>query len=201
MNDWLYVMFIDKGKDYKKINIFMSKSEEIDKVNSKINEFLTKLYHEKLTEEENSMVAAFIHITISLKRISNRTKGFRALSEEMRDSGTKADYKDANKLVKLYKKTIACFDNMIESFELFDTETINKTMQEADNIEKNREIFKSEHLAQASNIGYSVEIGLIYSEAARHLARIAHNMKSVVETIPHDEIPDEASVDEAIDRR
>jgi len=189
------------SREYRKIGSFLIKAEEIDKVNSKINEFLTKLYHEDLTDEENSMVAAFIHITISLKRISNRTKGFKALTEEMRDSGLKDPYEDADKLTRIYDRTINCFDKMVESFELFDTETINRTMLEADRIEHLREVFKSEHLSQASNTGYSVEIGIVYSEAARHLARIAHNMKSVVETIPHEEIVEEVTVDDVINRR
>ena len=188
-------MFI--GKEHRKIDSFMQKADEVDKVNSKINEFLTKLYHEDLAEEENSMVAAFIHITISLKRISNRTKGFRALTEEMHGNSAKGPYKDADKLAELYEKTINCFDKMIKSFELFDTDTINETMLEADRIEQMREVFKSEHIAKASNTGYNVEAGIAYSEAARHLARIAHNMKSVVETIPHEEV----TIDEIINRR
>jgi len=192
-------MFINE--DHKKIGSFLLKADEVDRANGKINEFLTKLYHEKLTEEENGMTAAFIHITISLKRISNRTKGFRVLTEEIRGSNAKTHFKDADKLADLYEKTITCFDRMIESFELFDTETINKTMQEADRIEHMREVFKTEHLAQASNTGYSVETGIAYSEAARHLARIAHNIKSVVETIPHEEITEESSVDDILNRR
>jgi len=192
-------MFLDK--QYKKISSFQLKAEEIDKTNSKINEFLTKLYHEKLTEEESSMVAAFIHITISLKRISNRTKGFRALTEDMHAGGFKEPYEGADKLIKLYKRTMDCFDMMIESFELFDSKTIYATMMEADFIEQMRERYKSGHRSQVANTGYNVEVGIAYSEAARHLSRIAHNMKSVVETIPHDDKLDEAKINEVIDRR
>jgi len=191
-------IFIDR--DYKKLVEFKQKASEIDIVNEKINEFITRLYHEKLTEEETGTVAAFLHITISLKRISNRIKGFGKLAREMRDSGIKGSYDRAEKLVDLYEKTIYCYDNMVESFETRDTGPLNETMLTAENIEKLRDVFKSEHLTQASSAGYSVEIGIAYSEAARHLSRIAHNIRSVAETIPHEEKFDEVNFDDEIEQ-
>jgi len=191
-------LFIER--DYKKLTGFWSSAKEIDKVNDKVSDFLTKLYHEKLSEEENSMLAALIHITISLKRISNRTKGFAKLAEELRDSGIKEQYDGAKKLVNLYKRTMKCYDNMVEAYKTHDTDKINQTMSDADKIESMRDLYKSEHLVQVSSAGYSVEIGIAFSEAARHLARIAHNIKSVVETIPHEETTEEA-VEEILDRR
>ncbi|MCL2663131.1 MAG: Na/Pi cotransporter family protein [Oscillospiraceae bacterium] len=178
-------IFIER--DYRRFDDFKNKANEIDKVNEKINEFVTKLYHENLTEEETSLVAAFIHITISLKRISNRVKGFAKLAKDMRDNNVKGTYGSADKVMELYERTLICFDNMMESFLSQDTDKINQTMLEADEIEVKRAQYKSDHLTQASTPGYNVEIGIAYSEAARHLARIAHNMKSVAETIPHEE--------------
>ena len=187
-------------KDYRKIGSFWLKANEIDRVNDKINEFITKLYHQDLNEEENSLTAALIHITISLKRISNHTKGFAKLAEDMRDNGLKDQYEDAEKIFTLYEKTVHCFDNMEEAFNSNDFDKINITMLEADNIELIKETHKSEHLAHASSGGYSVEIGIAYFEAARHLARIAHNIKSVVETIPNINTFED-DVEEAIGRR
>jgi len=191
-------MFIER--DYRKIAGFWTHAKEIDKVNDKISDFMTKLYHEKLSEEENTLLAAMLHITISLKRISNRTKGFAKLAEEVRDSGIREQYAGTEKLTELYKKTMRCYDNMIEAFKTQDTEIINQTMLDADKIESMRELYKSEHIAQVSSAGYSVELGIAFSEAARHLSRITHSIKSVVETIPHVETFDEA-VEEVFERR
>jgi len=161
---------------------------------------MTKLYHEKLSSDENSLLAALIHIVISLKRISARSKGFVSLAEEMRENNMTEPYDDSGRLARLYEKTMGCYDNMVEAFKTQDTELINQTMLETDRIESLREEYKSMHLTQASGAGYSVETGIAFSEAARHLARIAHNMKSVVETIPHEESLEEAA-EEALDRR
>ena len=179
-------------RDYKRLDDFKIKANEIDKVNEKINEFITKLYHENLTEEETGLVAAYIHITISLKRISNRVKGFAKLARDMCDNNVKGTYGGAGKLMELYEKTLTCFDNMMGSFISQDTDKVNRTMLEADEIEAQRAEYKSSHLTRASTPGYNVEMGIAYSEAARHLARIAHNMKSVAETIPHEETVEEA---------
>jgi len=185
-------MDIFANKEYKKIPQFRLFETEIDKMNVIISEFMTKLYHEKLTEDENKMVAAYIHVAISLKRISDRSKGFADLTEGLRDFGYKGIYDGADRLAQLFDKTMHCYDNMVIAFKTNDTDSIYDTMIEADDIESLREEFKLMHLAQASGSGYIVEVGIAYSEAARHLARIAHNIKSIVETIPHeDSIEDE----------
>jgi len=191
-------LFIER--DYRKIGAFKLKADEIDKVNEKINDFVTKLYHENLTEDENSQVAALIHITLSLKRTGNHTRGIVQLAEELRDSGIKDNYPGADKLTALYGKTLECFDYMVNAYISRDADLINQTIEEAELIEAMREAFKSAHLAHTSNLGYNVELGIMCSEAARHLARIALTNKSVVETIPHEETFEEA-VEEVYDRR
>jgi len=184
-----FEMFMER--DYKKLAGFWSKANEIDKFNDKVSEFMTKLYHEELSVEENSLAASFIHITISLKRISNRFKGFAKLTEDMRDTGMKEPYVGVERLIGIYEKTMSCYDNMVDAFLSQDTGDINTTMQIADGVEAMRDDYKNEHMTQVSGAGYNVEIGIAFAEAARHLARIAHNIKSVVETIPHVESLDD----------
>ena len=196
----IFSVDIFMNREHKKVGSFKMKADRIDKVNGKINEFLTKLYHEKLTEEDGKLASALIHITISLKRISNRTKGFAKLTDEMHDSGIKEVYSSEDKVQEIYDKTVSCYDYMVEAFTNNDSDTIYAAMLEADLVELMREAFKTVHLQQASSPGYAVELGIAYSEAARNLARMSHNMKSIVETIPHKESFDEA-VKEATERR
>jgi len=187
-------------RDYKKISEFWQKADKIDKANEKINDFIAMLYHEQLNEDESSIVAALIHITISLKRISNRTKGFVQLADEMRENNIKDSFEGAEKLAELYEKALHCFENMTEAFTSQNTDIINITMEEADLIESMRDNYKSEHLQKVSTPGYNVKMGIAYAEAARHLARIAHNIKSVAEAIPHEETAQEKA-DEIFERR
>jgi len=191
---------IFKDREYKNIPVFWSKATEIDKVNDKINEFMTKLYNEKLNEDETSFVSTLIHINLGLKRISNRSKGFAKLAEEMRDSGINDIYTEIDKFNHLYDKTMSCYDSMVDAFNTRDANIIYQTMLYADGIGLMKDMYNPTHLAQASDAGYSVETGIAYSEAARHLVRIAHNIKSIVETIPHEEEPDDL-VEEAYTRR
>ena len=176
------------NKDYKKIGAFWSNANDIDKVNNKIRAFLTKLYNENLTREDTILVTSLINSLISLKRISNRTKGFAKLAEEMRDSGVKYSSVGLDQLVQIYEMTLLGYDNMVKGFKSRDTETIVLAMQNAAGVVSMREEYKSMHLALASSGGYSVETGIAFSEAARHFARIAHNIKSVAESISNEDI-------------
>jgi len=179
------------GRDYKKIAAYWAKASEIDKVNDLISAFLTKLYHENLSKEDNILVTSLIHISISLKRISNRTKGFAKLAEDMRDSGIKYTNEGLDEIIEIFEMTLNCYDSMCKAFESRDIDTIDKTIVYADIVIALRKEFKSRHLASASSGGYSVETGIMFSEAARHFVRIAHNMKSVVESISFGDTKDE----------
>jgi len=89
---------------------------------------------------------------------------------------------------------------MIDAFRSNDEDAINLTMQKAESIDLMREEFKTEHLARASSNSYTVEMGLMYAEAARHLSRIAHSIKSIAETITHSD-DEEDKINEIFDRR
>ena len=187
-------------RDYKSLTEFWLKANEIDRVNDKIGEFLTKLFHEKLSSEENTLAATFMHITLTLKRISNRTKGFAKLTEDMRDSGLKGKYPRGDRLTQIYEKTMLSYDNMVDAFKTNEIDAITLTLQNSDEVELLREKYKFKQIVQTSSSDYTVEMGIFYSEAARHLSRIAHSIKSITETIPHAEAADEV-LKEIFDRR
>jgi len=183
------------NRDHKKLDGFWSHANKIDKANDKISAFLTGLYHIELNKDDTVLVSSLIHIIISLKRISNRTKGFAKLTEDAQDSDI--DYSNINtdKLKQIYEATLLCYDRMLDVYNTHDIETISLVLHEADIVNAMREEFKSEHLALSFSGAYSVESGIIFAEAARHMTRIAHNIKSVIESISSSYI----SVDKALE--
>ncbi|MCL1975702.1 MAG: Na/Pi cotransporter family protein [Firmicutes bacterium] len=191
------------NKEHKKIDAYWAGMQDLDKVNDKISEFLKKLYNENLTKEDIILVTSYINILISLKRISNRTKGFAKLAEEMPDSDLEIFYTDIDKLTQIYEMTLDCYDNMVKAFKSHDINVIAQTMQNADAVDYMREEYKSTQLLLTSSGGYSVETGIIFSEAARHMARIAHNIKSIAESIVNGDPLEENEIDKymEIERR
>jgi len=118
----------------------------------------------------------------------------------MRVSNIKKNHPGEGKLRQIYERTILSYENMIEAFESQETDAIALTLQNAESIESMREEYKSEYLTLTSSGGYTVKASIIYSEAARHLARISHNIKSIAETINQNEDED-ARINEIFDRR
>ena len=184
------------NREYTKIDEFWINANKIDKVIDKINAFLTLLYNEDLSKNDNISVTSFIHILISLKRVSNRIKGFAKLAKQMQDDNIRYSNTAALKIKQIYDLTLRCYDNMTNAFIKRDINVVSETMQDANNIYTLRENYKSEHLTLASSGGYSVETGIAFSEAARHMARIAHNIKSVAESIPIDYEVEDRDIEE-----
>ena len=184
------------NREYKNIDSFWANANAIDKVNEKISTFLTMLYNEKLSEEDTLLVTSLLHVLISLKRMSNRTKGFAKLAKEMQDGDVKYSNTAALRIKQIFDTTLSCYDNMSKAFKYRDVNAITQTIQEADMAIEQRENYKNEHLALASSGGYKVQTGIVFSEAARHLARIANNLKSLVEYIPIDDVIEDRDIEE-----
>ena len=179
------VMEILVNRDFKKLGAYWYKANDIDKANDKISAFLKKLYSEKLTKEDVVKVTSLVNSLISLKRVSNRTKGFAKLAEEMRDSGVMHPEGSFDQLNNIFEITLQCYDSMMEAYKTHDVGSIALVMQKADHAVFLRDELKSEHLVLATYSGYSVETGILLSEAARHMARIAHNIKSIAESVSY----------------
>ncbi|MCL1912986.1 MAG: Na/Pi cotransporter family protein [Eubacteriaceae bacterium] len=170
-------------KEFIQISLFWRNANEIDIANDEISEFLKKLYNEDLAPWEFILAASLINCLISIKRISNRSKGFAKLAEDMRDAD--ADYSEAgsNSLHQIYGAAMECYDYMCKAFMYRDKQAIEMTAKRAGQVEQLRERYQAEHRNMASRGGYSVDAGLAFAEAARHFARIAHNINSVAESI------------------
>ena len=184
------------NREYKSVESFWVNANKIDEINERISAFLTMLYNEDLSSDDSLSVTSLIHILISLKRISNRIKGFAKLASEMKENDIYYSNTAALKLNQIYNLTLRSYDNMLIAFKYRDIDAVSTTMQDADAVTSLRESYKAEHLSLASSGGYSVETGIAFSEAARHMARIAHNIKSVVESIPIDNKVDDRDVEE-----
>ena len=173
------------NSDFRKIETYWANANEVDKVNDKISAFLKKLYSENLTREDIILVTSLINSLISLRRISNRTKGFAKLAEEMREDGVDHWDDGVDKLKQIYDMTMRCYDNMIEAFKTHDMGNISLVIDSANLVSAMRSEYKKEHLTLASHGRYSVESGLPLTEAARHMSRIANSIKSIAESITY----------------
>ena len=180
-----FAVYLLMNKDYKSIEAYWQSANDIDQANDRISAFLKMLYNEELSKEDMVKVTSLINSLVSLKRISNRTKGFAKLAEEMRDSDELYTDIRFDELEHIYETTLLSYDNMSKALISHDVENITLAIKNADRVAAMRRAHKSSHLELASFKGYSVEAGLLLSEAARHLARIAHNVKSIAETVSY----------------
>jgi len=173
------------NNNIRKLDEYWQGASDIDKANDKISAFLKKLYSENLSKEDIVKVTSLINGLVSLKRISNRSKGFAKLAEDMRNSEVNHLDVSFHELERIYETTLLSYDCMTAAFKSHDMSSVTASMRHADRVDSLRTEYKSEHLALASRGAYSVEAGLLLAEAARHMARIAHNIKSIAESISY----------------
>jgi phosphate:Na+ symporter len=170
-------------KKYDRPELFWRQAAKADKVNEAISNFLTKLYSEKLTKEENAEVAAYFHVLISLKRIGNHAKGLAKLTADVQKGHLEYSAIAIEELKHISSEVIQSSGRMVKAFTSRCTDEINEVVHDAEIIANMQQEYKSKHFDRTISGDYSVQSGLTYAEAARHFYRIAVSMESVVQAV------------------
>jgi phosphate:Na+ symporter len=173
--------FIDKK--YDTLEAFWKHADQADRVNDTISGFLTKVYSEKLSKEENAEVASCLHVLISLQRVNNHSKGLAKLTSDVKRGNLKYSDVAIEELKEIADKVIQSAESMIQAFRTGEIDYINEVTRYAETVNAMRQDYKARHFNRTISGGYCVQSGLVYAEAARQLSRIAGNMESVVQAL------------------
>ena len=143
-----------------------------------IRTFLSKLSNENLSAADNIAVAQLLHRLMSFERIAKHAQGLVKLAEEGKDERLEYSDIDAGMLNKLFEITLGCYDDAITALETGDKEIAERAINAIEQIEAKRQEYKTKHMERVSANARS---GVIFSEALRCMARIAANLRSIVE--------------------
>jgi len=174
-------IFTDRKFD--KINTFCEHAANAEKANDFIRSFLTKLYNGKLSETENISIAAILHTLTSLERIGNHTKGIVKKAQELRDDKLEYSETAVTMLRNISNRTTSCFDEAVKAYTSNEADSAALAIRSAEEIQALREDYKAGHLERVSGGSYSVQSGVVFMEAVRHMSRIASHSKSIAETV------------------
>jgi phosphate:Na+ symporter len=156
------------NQDFKKLELFNNDANNADKTNIAVRLFLTKLYNEKLSDDEHKYIATLIHNLTRFERINSHTRGIVKKAEELQDGNLKYSENIKGKLRDLSDKVITCYDE--------------QNAEKADEIQELYDGYKASHLERVTAGEYCIQSGIIFVEAARHLSRIAANLRSIAES-------------------
>jgi phosphate:Na+ symporter len=174
-------------RKFSDIDDFNVLAAETDKTNTTIKSFITKLYNERLSDNENVAVAALLHILTSLERINGHTKGVVGRAAELREINQTYSESAILMLRDINTKTILCFDETIRALTTNGFQHAELAVQSAEDIQALREDYKVVYRERIASGTHNVQRGIVFIETVRHMARIAHNLKSIAETVTSEE--------------
>jgi len=180
-------IFIDKDVDEKSDN-FNIAANEIDTINKTIRNFLTKLYDEHLTEEQNVIVASLVQSLTSLKRISQHTRGIVKQAVHLEDEENhQFSAEEMEMLRDIIDKTFSCYNKAVKALTSGKIKKARKILINADEIITMRNEYKLKQKQRVLQEKYNFEADVIFMEVFRHFAEIAKQAKSIAEVILDDD--------------
>jgi phosphate:Na+ symporter len=124
-----------------------------------------------------------LHTLTSLERIGNHTKGIVKKAQELRDDKLEYSETAVTMLRNISNRTTSCFDEAVKAYTSNEADSAALAIRSAEEIQALREDYKAGHLERVSGGSYSVQSGVVFMEAVRHMSRIASHSKSIAETV------------------
>jgi len=179
-------IFMDHNFDEKSDN-FNGTANEIDAINKTIRNFLTKLYDEKLNEEQNITVATLVQGLTSLKRISQHSRGVVKQAKYSDEENYHYSDEDRKKIQDILDRTVSCYNESVNALTYGTIKNAKNVLINADEIIAMRNEYKLKQRERVLQDKYNFEADVVFMEVLRHFAEIAKQTKSIAEVILNNE--------------
>jgi phosphate:Na+ symporter len=168
----------------EKATEFWENIDSLDKANSTIRRFLTKLYNEHIGDGEDVSAVVLLQNLTNLQRISNHTKGIVKQVELLEYDGVKYSEKIDSVIREIYEITLGCYDDAIKLLtkESVTREVIERAVKGAETVQAKREEYKKNHVKRVSDGVHDIQSDTMFMEVVRHMSRIVSHCKSIAET-------------------
>jgi phosphate:Na+ symporter len=174
------------AKDDGGLAAFEKNMADVDRANDTIGAFLSKLYGEKLTGTDNAVTTRLLLNLASMNRISSHCKKLVKLAAHIREGVLSYSEEAITELRNISSFILSAFSHLKEAYETGEGERIAEAVRFADEADEARQVYKQGQMNRAVTGGHDIQAGLTFAEAARHMARISHHIKSIAESMKND---------------
>jgi len=167
------------NQDFSKIKEFRTNEENLDFLNHKITEYLTKLMAKDLSKQDDNKVGSYYHVVSDVERVGDYAENIVEYAYKIKEEGAnfseeaKAELNSMiDKLDELYEKAISAFDE--RNAELIPE--VKNVEEEIDEIAVNLE---NKHIERVKKGACTAQLGSVYLQTVSHLERIGDHVYNV----------------------
>lgn len=176
------------------LEVNMSTSEEIkeneqhiDFLNHKIYDYLNNINHFTIPEEDNKMIGPLIHVVADIERIGDHISSIANITQKCERE--KIFFTEIHK-VKIHELLTLVNSELEYSIEMFskkNTEHLSDILTLEDLIDKKEKELQHQYLSEMKKNMTQPRAGMLYSDLAAYLERIADHATNIAFSILNDD--------------
>jgi len=176
--------------DVSTVDQIKENEEHIDFLNHKIYEYLNNINRYTLPEEDNKMIAPLINVIVDIERIGDHVSSIANITEQC--AKKKITFTEAHK-VKIRELLTLVNSELEYSIEMFskrNTEHLSDILTLEDLIDKKEKELQHKYLSEMKKNMTKPRAGMLYSDLAAYLERIADHATNIAFSILNDDSED-----------
>lgn len=171
------------AKDSKKINLVFEQEKTINALQQGINDYLIKLAHTNLSEDENYIVTSLFHTVGDIERIGDHAENLAELADEMVKENLKFSVDAKKELEEITKNAIRCIEVALKGYELQSEETAREAIPYEIYVDKLEERYRTRHMKRLADETCEPRAGIVFLDTISNVERISDHALNIAQSV------------------
>lgn len=171
------------AKDSKKINLVFEQEKTINALQQGINDYLIKLAHTNLSEDENYIVTSLFHTVGDIERIGDHAENLAELADEMVKENLKFSVDAKKELEEITQNAIRCIEVALKGYELQSEETAREAIPYEIYVDKLEERYRTRHMKRLADETCEPRAGIVFLDTISNVERISDHALNIAQSV------------------
>ena len=175
--------FIPLNDDPDELERIRRREQDVDRYQSEIMEYLSKLMHQKLTPHQSALIPELMHCANDIERIGDRAENILTLMIRMKTSGHRLSFEGADDLRRIFSVMEQQSLDTLSTIEKPDPVKAEAAIKAEDAVDELAEELESGHISRLRENKCSADAGIIFVELLSELTAISRHLGNIAERV------------------
>ncbi len=170
---------------YDKLKEFNTNEENLNFLNHKITEYLTKLMSKELSNQDDNKVGSYYHVVSDLERVGDYAENIVEYALKLKEEELSFSKEAKDELVDMMDKLDDLYEKSMSAFDERNVELIPAVKEVEEVIDEIAVELENRHIERVKKGACTATLGSVYLQTVSHLERIGDHIYNVASSIKH----------------
>ena len=170
---------------YDKLKEFNTNEENLNFLNHKITEYLTKLMSKELSNQDDNKVGSYYHVVSDLERVGDYAENIVEYALKLKEEELSFSKEAKDELVDMLEKLDDLYEKSMSAFDERNSELIPAVKEVEEVIDEIAVELENRHIERVKKGMCTATLGSVYLQTVSHLERIGDHIYNVASSIKH----------------